>query len=71
MEYFQATHSLTHKTLKLKNGYIVEYTNGVYIIFVVYVKYMQSIQYHVFGIFWHPCNMLIRCNQNMVIFLLI
>ena len=43
MEYFQATHLRTH-TWKTKNGYIVEYAKAVYIIFVVYVKYMPSIQ---------------------------
>ena len=40
-------------TQTYKNECIVEYTKGVYIICVVYVTYMQSIQYHVFGIFWH------------------
>ena len=44
-------HLLTHNTHKLTNGYIVKYTKGVYIIFVVYAKYMQSIQYHVYNIF--------------------
>ena len=63
MVYFRIfLHTNLHTNLETKNGYIVEYTKGVYIMFVVYIKYMQSIQYHVFGI-WHTCKMFIRCNK--------
>ena len=36
---------------------------------VVYVTYMQSIQYHVFGTFWYTCKVLIRCSKIWQYFL--
>ena len=33
-------------------------------IFAVYIKYLQIIQYHVFDIFWHICKILIRCSKD-------
>ena len=50
------------QTLKIQNGYIA-YTKVLQIIFVIYVKYLNSIHYHVFDILWHSCKLLIRCNK--------
>ena len=39
---------------------IVKYTKVVYIICVVYVRYLQIIQYNVIEILWHTCKMLYK-----------
>ena len=63
MEYISGDAFTYTQTLKTTNEYIVKYTNVLYIIRVVFVKYLHIIHYHVFDILWHSCKMLIRCNK--------
>ena len=63
MEYISGNAFTYTQTLKTKNGHIVKYTKVLSIIFIVCVKYLHSIHYHVFDILWHSCKMLILCNK--------